>query len=209
MRKDVREFIRRLETVGLTVESTPGHYRVLHDGKPLRKANGMPLMLPFSPDTIRCADPRSLSFASSASTSRWLMPRSRASGCVIWRVQAAIARTRAAYPRTESERALRDGRAAPRRPASPPLSRRALERPAHAPEEAISWHQPSSSCGRSRSRSATRYSSEIGGIAVLARTNDPSLSITGRRGQGWSGHVVMRVCALHQGHDRAPWVREI
>jgi biotin operon repressor len=49
MRKDVREFIRRLEAVGLTVESTPGHYRVLRDGKPLRKASGMP----FSPDTIR------------------------------------------------------------------------------------------------------------------------------------------------------------
>jgi hypothetical protein len=53
MRKDVREFIRRLEAVGLTVESTPGHYRVLRDGEPLRKANGMPFMLPFSPDTIR------------------------------------------------------------------------------------------------------------------------------------------------------------
>ena len=53
MRKDVRECIRRLEAVGLTVESTPGHYRVLRDGKPLRKANGMPFMLPFSPDTIR------------------------------------------------------------------------------------------------------------------------------------------------------------
>jgi hypothetical protein len=35
------------------VESTPGHYRVLCDGKPLRKANGMPFTLPFSPDTIR------------------------------------------------------------------------------------------------------------------------------------------------------------
>jgi hypothetical protein len=53
MRKDVREFIRRLEAAGLTVEPTPGHYRVLRDGKPLRKANGMPFMLPFSPDTIR------------------------------------------------------------------------------------------------------------------------------------------------------------
>jgi hypothetical protein len=51
MRKDVREFIRRLEAAGLTVESTPGHY--LRDGKPLRIANGMPFMLPFSPDTIR------------------------------------------------------------------------------------------------------------------------------------------------------------
>jgi hypothetical protein len=53
MRKDVREFFRRLEAVGLMVESTPGHYRVLLDGKPLRKANRMPFMLPFSPDTIR------------------------------------------------------------------------------------------------------------------------------------------------------------
>jgi hypothetical protein len=53
MRKDVREFIRRLEAVGLTVESTPGHYRVLRDGEPLRKQNGMPFMLPFSPDTTR------------------------------------------------------------------------------------------------------------------------------------------------------------
>jgi hypothetical protein len=53
MRKDVREFIRRLEAVGLTVEPTPGHYRVLREGKPLRKQNGMPFMLPFSPDTIR------------------------------------------------------------------------------------------------------------------------------------------------------------
>jgi hypothetical protein len=53
MRKDVREFIRRLEAAGLTVEATPGHYRVYRDGKPLRKANGMPFMLPFSPDTTR------------------------------------------------------------------------------------------------------------------------------------------------------------
>jgi len=53
MRKDVREFIRRLEALGLTVEPTPGHYQVLRDGKPLRKANGMPFMLPFSPDTTR------------------------------------------------------------------------------------------------------------------------------------------------------------
>ena len=53
MRKDVREFIRRLEALGLTVESTPGHYRVLREGQPLRKANGMPFTLPSSPDTIR------------------------------------------------------------------------------------------------------------------------------------------------------------
>jgi biotin operon repressor len=53
MRKDVREFIRRLEAAGLTVEPTPGHYRVFRDGKPLRKANGMPFTLPFSPDTTR------------------------------------------------------------------------------------------------------------------------------------------------------------
>jgi hypothetical protein len=53
LKKDVREFIRRLEAVGLTVEPTPGHYRVLRDGKTLRKENGMPFMLPFSPDTVR------------------------------------------------------------------------------------------------------------------------------------------------------------
>jgi hypothetical protein len=53
MRKDVREFIRRLEAAGLTVESTPGHYHVLRDGKPLGKQNGMPFTLPFSPDTFR------------------------------------------------------------------------------------------------------------------------------------------------------------
>ena len=69
MRKDVREFIRRLEAVGLTVEPTPGHYRVLRDGKPLRKANGMPFTLPFSPDTIRWRRAVSSSSASSASTS--------------------------------------------------------------------------------------------------------------------------------------------
>jgi hypothetical protein len=45
----VREFLRRLEAVCLTVESTPGHYRVLRDDKPLRKANGMPFTLPRMP----------------------------------------------------------------------------------------------------------------------------------------------------------------
>ena len=49
----MREFIRRLEAAGLTVEPTPGHYRVLRDGKPLRTENGLPFMLPFSPDTTR------------------------------------------------------------------------------------------------------------------------------------------------------------
>ena len=53
MRKDVREFIRLLEAAGLEVESTPGHYHVLRDGKPLRKQNGMPFTLPFSPETTR------------------------------------------------------------------------------------------------------------------------------------------------------------
>ena len=70
------------------------------------------------------------------------MPRSRASGCASWRVRAASARTQAAQ-RPGVGRALRDGRAAPRRRASPPLSRRAPDRPARAPEMASSWHQPS------------------------------------------------------------------
>ena len=33
--------------------ASPGHYRVLRDGEPLRKQNGMPFMLPFSPNTTR------------------------------------------------------------------------------------------------------------------------------------------------------------
>jgi hypothetical protein len=69
MRKDVREFIRRLEAVGLTVEPTPGHYRVLRKGEPLRKANGMPFRLPFCPTRSAGAGPRSWSCASSVSTS--------------------------------------------------------------------------------------------------------------------------------------------
>jgi hypothetical protein len=43
----------RKTSAWLTVESTPGHYHVLRDGKPLQKQNGMPFTLPFSPDTIR------------------------------------------------------------------------------------------------------------------------------------------------------------
>ena len=70
------------------------------------------------------------------------MPRSRASGCAIWRVGAASARAGAAK-RLRAGRALRDGKATPRRPASPSLSSRAPERPAHAPERAISCHQSS------------------------------------------------------------------
>jgi hypothetical protein len=46
MRKDVREFIRGLEAAVLVVEPTPGRYRVLREGKPLRKAKGMPFTLP-------------------------------------------------------------------------------------------------------------------------------------------------------------------
>jgi hypothetical protein len=53
MRKDVRELIRRLEAAGLTVKATPGHYHVFRDGKPLRRTNGMPFTLPFSPGTTR------------------------------------------------------------------------------------------------------------------------------------------------------------
>lgn len=68
MRKDVREFIRRLEATGLTVESTPGHYRVLRDGKPLRKSNGMPCCR-SPPTRSGGAEPRSSTSASSASTS--------------------------------------------------------------------------------------------------------------------------------------------
>jgi hypothetical protein len=69
MRKDVRDFIRRLEGVGLSVEPTPGHYTVLRDGKPLRKENGMPLKLPFRRARRAGGDRRSSSCANSASRS--------------------------------------------------------------------------------------------------------------------------------------------
>ena len=51
--KKGRPRVHPLEAVGLTVKSTPNHYRVLRVGKPLRKQNGLPFMLPFSPHTIR------------------------------------------------------------------------------------------------------------------------------------------------------------
>jgi hypothetical protein len=53
MRKDVREFIRRLEAVRPDGRVHTGALPLLRGGKPLRKANGMPFTLPFSPDTIR------------------------------------------------------------------------------------------------------------------------------------------------------------
>lgn len=90
MRKDVREFIRRLEAAGLEVQSTPGHYHVWRDGKPLRKANGMPFTLPFSPGTTRWRKTAISTCVSWASTSedgrryarrRWVTERVRARGC--------------------------------------------------------------------------------------------------------------------------------
>ena len=59
MRKDMREFIRWLEAVGLTVESTPGHYHLLRDAKPLRKQNGMPLRCRSLPTRSGGVEPRS------------------------------------------------------------------------------------------------------------------------------------------------------
>jgi hypothetical protein len=74
----VREFIRRLEAAGLTVEPTPGHYRVLRDGKPLPKANGMAFTLPFSPDTIRLSNGAPISRTESNSATKALpRPRSK------------------------------------------------------------------------------------------------------------------------------------
>jgi hypothetical protein len=67
MRKDVREF-RRLEAVGLAVEPTPGHYRVVRDSKPLRKANGMPFLLRSLPTRPAGAEQPSSSCAGSALT---------------------------------------------------------------------------------------------------------------------------------------------
>ena len=71
-----------------------------------------------------------------------LMPRSRASGCAIWRVRAVH------RPDAGREAAWRRACASRRESGTEasgiaPLSRRAPERPARAPETAISWHQAS------------------------------------------------------------------
>src|SRR5512146_599678 len=60
----------------------------------------------------------------------------------IWRVWAAATPLRPAEP-ASTEPALRHVEPPPRPPASPETRRDAPERPAHAPESAISWRQPS------------------------------------------------------------------
>jgi hypothetical protein len=60
MRKDVREFIRRLEAAGLTIESTASR-----SGKP----TGCPSCCRSPPTRPGGAEPRSSTYASSASTS--------------------------------------------------------------------------------------------------------------------------------------------
>ena len=117
---------------------------------PVTTRSRSPSRLCDGSSSTRKPRPRSNARSSRASRSwpRWLMPRSRASGCAIWRVGDASTRAAPGVwpqpdPGSRAGRALRDGRAAPRRPALRPLSRRAPERPAHAPEAAIPWHQPS------------------------------------------------------------------
>ena len=68
MRKDVREFIRRLEAAGRTVEPTHGHYRVLPEAQALRKANGTPFSCRSPPARFAGAEGRSANNPSSAST---------------------------------------------------------------------------------------------------------------------------------------------
>jgi hypothetical protein len=53
MRKDVRDFIRRLGAAGLTVESDARPLSCAARRQAVSKANGMPFMLPLSPDTTR------------------------------------------------------------------------------------------------------------------------------------------------------------
>ena len=85
-------------------------------------------------------------------SARWLMPRSRASGCAIWSTWAAPAREPAggaglrracASPASAAHRCSRHRQAC--RPASSP------DAPARAPEQAISWNQH---CGRARPHAA-------------------------------------------------------
>ena len=73
---------------------------------------------------------------------RRLMPRSRASGCAVWRVWAA-SRLVPPAERAPQACALRVPSTSPMPLASPRHSAHAPERPAHAPAPTISWHQPS------------------------------------------------------------------
>ena len=118
MKKDVREFIRRLEAAGLEVEPTPGHYRVLRDGKPLRKANGMPSCCRSPPTRRGGAERRSSTYASSASTSK--APPSSLGVCVREKSKACrtLRQQRGASRRNPGRRdpARRDGRVPSRRP---------------------------------------------------------------------------------------------
>src|SRR5207249_8634044 len=70
-------------------------------------------------------------------------------GCAIWPVWAAPGQRRPAEP-GPAGRPLRAVAPAPMLRASPPARRRAPERPAHAPVQTISWHQPSSELKRGR-----------------------------------------------------------
>ncbi len=73
---------------------------------------------------------------------RWLTPRSRASGCAVWRVRAASDSGEGAFVPSPESCASRHG-GLPRRPASPAPPCRFPERPADVPERASSWNQPS------------------------------------------------------------------
>lgn len=64
MRKDVRQFIRRLEAQGLTVEPTTGHYHVYRDGRPLASQTGCPSRCRSRRTRLAGAAPRSSTCAS-------------------------------------------------------------------------------------------------------------------------------------------------
>jgi hypothetical protein len=110
MKTDVREFIRRLEAVGLTVEPTPGHYRVLRGGNPSGKRTGCRSRCPARPTRSAGGGPRSWNCASSASASSDGSVTRPGSGrtpsvghAAIWRVSSS----ERADPRRERSLALR------------------------------------------------------------------------------------------------------
>jgi hypothetical protein len=67
MRRDVREFIRRLEAAGLTVEPTPGHYRVLREASRCARRTACRSRCRSRPTRSAGAEPQSSNCANSAS----------------------------------------------------------------------------------------------------------------------------------------------
>ena len=122
---------------------------------------------------------------------RWLMPRSRASGCAVWRVRAA---SEAAVPasRAHQPRTLRGLSASPMPPASQSLG----PRPRAAsprPERATSWSgfRPGRPACRRPGSPRSSQGTRRGGTTRKPSSGIPPRALA-RRGAGARGHLRTR-----------------